>query len=119
MKLAIIGGRDFADSGRAMDLLIQYFDVGNINCSISTIVTGCASGADAIARDMAKEFSLNLDIHKANWTQFGKAAGPMRNAKIVENADMILAFWDGQSRGTKDSITKARLAKKDTMIFYY
>ncbi|MFD1444284.1 hypothetical protein [Thermoactinomyces vulgaris] len=46
--------------------------------------------------------------YPAEWKKYGKKAGPLRNAKMAENADALVAFWDGKSRGTKDMIETAK-----------
>jgi hypothetical protein len=51
--------------------------------------------------------------------QHGKAAGHIRNEDIIKNADEVLAFWDGMSRGTAGSIEWARQFKKPIIIIHY
>jgi hypothetical protein len=53
-----------------------------------------------------------------DWDKHGKAAGFIRNQEIVDNCDFVVAFWDGASRGTKDTIDRARKAKISTLIIY-
>lgn len=87
------------------------------------IVSGHASGADKMAEEYAKEHGLSLTIMPAEWNRYGRAAGPIRNKKmldyIVGEEPVLVAFWDGKSKGTKDMITKARQANVDTNVFMY
>ena len=69
-----------------------------------TIISGNASGADALGERYAREHSLKLEIYPAEWEEYGKSAGPLRNKLMAEKADFVVAFWDGNSRGTKNMI---------------
>lgn len=78
------------------------------------IVSGGASGADALAKKYAEENKYQYIEFKADWNTLGKAAGPIRNEqmhKFICNFAKrgVVAFWDGKSRGTK---TNFELAKK-------
>lgn len=73
-----------------------------------TIVTGGAAGADKIAASAARAYGVGLLLHLPDWYTHGKAAGPIRNELIVRDADALVAWWDGQSKGTAHSIALAR-----------
>lgn len=73
---------------------------------ITEVVSGGAEGADKGGEDWAKRYGLACHIFKAHWAQYGKSAGPKRNAEMATYADGLLAFWDGKSRGTGDMIRK-------------
>jgi len=118
MKLAVIGGRDFDNYTLLANILWDLLKVkGTI--SQDTIVSGGAKGADSFAKKYAKEESIPYLEFPAEWDKYGKSAGFLRNQTIVDNCDMVLAFWDGESRGTADTIAKAKKAKKPTFIVYY
>lgn len=72
------------------------------------IVSGHASGADSLGEKFAADHNLQCELHPADWERHGKAAGPIRNAEMAEVADALIAFWDGQSRGTKSMIDLAK-----------
>ncbi|MCR4582518.1 MAG: hypothetical protein K5764_03060 [Prevotella sp.] len=57
---------------------------------------------------LAKEFRLPFELHPAKWRLLGKAAGMVRNAEMAKCSDELIAFWDGESRGTKHMINFAR-----------
>ena len=117
MKLAIVGSRTFKD----YDLLVTWVD--SIFYMQDTdekfVISGGASGADRLAERYANTHIANLIIYPADWNKYGKSAGFIRNQTIVDNCDMVLAFWDGESRGTADTIAKAKKAKKPTFIIYF
>ncbi len=117
MKLAIVGGRTFND----YDLLVTWADsVFYMQGTDSKfVVSGGASGADSLAERYANTHIADLIKFPAEWKKYGKSAGFIRNQTIVNNCDMVLAFWDGVSRGTADTIAKAKKAKKPTFIVYY
>lgn len=56
----------------------------------------------------ARERGFQLRRFPADWEQHGKSAGHIRNAKMADNADALIAFWDGESKGTKNMIDNAR-----------
>lgn len=76
------------------------------------IITGHAKGADSLGEKYAQEKNLKCTIFKADWKQYGRAAGPIRNSQMLEYVKkenpLVVAFWDGESHGTKDTITKAK-----------
>ncbi len=108
MKLAIIGSREFND----FTLLESYVE----KTSPSMIISGGAKGADTLAEQYAEKHAVELLIFKPDWKQFGRGAGMVRNRQIVDAAEHIMAFWDGQSKGTKASIDYARKMGKPVSI---
>lgn len=116
MKLAIVGGRDFTD----YSLLYYWADVlFDRDLEEFIVISGGARGADNLGHKYALEKDFKYIVSPAEWDKYGKSAGFLRNQTIVDNCDMVLAFWDGESRGTADTIAKAKRAKKPTFIVYY
>lgn len=115
MKLAIIGSRDFTDYEKARSSFRSFFC-----CNLpEDIISGGARGADALAEKLSLEFLHKPAIvFEADWTKFGKSAGFKRNVQIIESSDIVLAFWDGISKGTRHSINLAKQMKKETIIIY-
>ena len=72
------------------------------------IVSGHARGTDTMGERFAKEHGLPCEYYPANWQIHGRAAGPIRNKEMANNADALIAFWDGHSRGTRSMINLAR-----------
>lgn len=81
------------------------------------IVSGGARGVDTFAEDWARAHSFQAIVFRADWHIHGKSAGYKRNVDIVNKADIVVAFWDGQSRGTAHSIKLTRDAGKRLYIF--
>lgn len=104
MRVIIAGGRDFND----YDLMKRKLDALLANQTGVVIVSGaCPTGADKLGERYALERKLPVVQHPADWKQHGKSAGPRRNEQMAQNADALVAFWDGKSRGTKNMIDNA------------
>lgn len=104
-RVIIAGGRDFNDYqllSSTMDNLLQ-----NITEEI-VVVCGQARGADTLGEQYAKERGYRVDYYPADWKRYGKRAGYLRNEQMAQNADALVAFWDGKSRGTKLMIGLAK-----------
>ena len=106
-KVIIAGCRDFCDY-ELLKLKCNFYLQNKKNTHNLIIVFGHATGADALGERYASEMGLKVDIHPADWKMHGRAAGPIRNAGMAEVADALIAFWDGQSRGTKSMIDLAK-----------
>ena len=119
MKLAIVGGRKFNDYSMLYTwaYLLTYQAV--MASDEIVIVSGGAKGADTLGAKFADEHDYPKEVFLPDWDMFGKFAGFVRNQQIVDACDTVLAFWDGQSKGTRDTINKAKIAKKPTFIVYY
>lgn len=115
IKVIIAGGRDFNDLRRLNIVcdftLKKYTDI--------EVVSGGAKGADALGEKYAREKEYPVIKFPANWKKNGKAAGPIRNKKMAEYADALIAFWDGKSKGTKNMIYLAREHKLKIRVIYY
>ncbi|HSY22343.1 MAG TPA: SLOG family protein [Polyangiaceae bacterium] len=109
-RIAIVGSRDFPD----LDMVRRY--VARLPQD-TVIVSGGAPGPDTVAENMADKLFLSKSIHKADWTRNGRAAGPIRNALVIEDCEALVAFWDGVSPGTLDIIRKAVKSGKPVRIF--
>ncbi len=108
MRLLVCGGRDFKDSHMAFAIIsdtLQWYDV-SYDCP-HTIISGCARGADQIALDWAEAYGVPVDPYPADWNKYPKAAGPIRNQRMIDEGkpDMVLAFPGG--KGTADMIKRA------------
>ena len=103
-KVIIAGCRDFAD----YELMKEKCDFYLQNKKKDVIiVSGHASGADALGERYAQERGLQLETYPADWKANGRAAGPIRNAQMASVAHALIAFWDGKSRGAKNMIDTA------------
>ena len=91
MRVAVIGSR-----GLTVKDLGKYLPKDT-----TEIISGGAKGVDASAREYALTHDIKLTEFRPNYARFGRGAPLKRNLEIIDNADMVLAFWDGVSRGTK------------------
>ncbi len=107
MMIAIIGSRTVT--------------VGNIgeylpkNCT--EIVSGGAKGVDMCAAEYARRNGIILTEFLPEYKKYGRGAPIIRNKTIVDYSDMVIAFWDGKSRGTLSVIKYCeRIGKACTVI---
>ena len=115
MKVIIAGGRDFFN----YKFLEQWCDYYLNNTLVTEIVNGGARGVDALARRYAKERGYKIKLFPADWDKHGKRAGPLRNRDMANHSDLLIAFWDGKSRGTQSMIIeggKKRLKSRTVKI---
>src|SRR5687767_7065897 len=105
MRVLVCGGRDYNDSDRIFNTLYQIdAERGPITC----IIHGCATGADTQGRVWAQHHDRKHVPFRADWNTHGKAAGPLRNARMLDEGkpDLVVAFPGG--RGTADMIRRAK-----------
>lgn len=107
-RVIIAGGRDFSDYELLKEKCDYYLQNKIREGRRVVIISGHASGADSLGERYAQERGLQCEQHPADWKTHGKAAGPIRNAEMAAVADALIAFWDGQSRGTRHMIETAR-----------
>jgi len=115
MKCIVAGSRDFSDRKITFEKLDYLVKEHNI----TEIVSGTAKGADTMGEQYAEENNIPVKEFPADWNQYGKGAGHIRNGQMAEYSDMAVIFWDGVSRGTKDMISKMKKIKKPCVIILY
>lgn len=103
-KLIICGSRSFNDYSFIKTKLDEFFQ--DKNKDNYEVVSGGALGVDKLAELYAKNNNIKNVIFLADWRK-GKQAGPIRNQKMVNYSNKVIAFWDGESKGTKSTIDKA------------
>jgi hypothetical protein len=112
VRIAIVGSRNYDDL-EAVRYYVRGLELYDV------VVSGHADGVDKAAEKAALDRGMTTDIYPVNWRPSGKfdrAAGMKRNALIVDNCDLVVAFWDGESRGTLDTINKAVKRGKTVII---
>ena len=114
-RVIIAGGRDFDD----YELLKKKCDQLFSERWPTAIVCGEARGADSLGKRYANERDIPAMSFPADWDLYGKRAGYIRNKEMADNADALIAFWDGESRGTANMIQLARQANLPCRIVYY
>jgi hypothetical protein len=104
MRVLICGDRHWTDRELIRDAIYSIDGIGSI-------IEGEARGADRIAREIANEEGIPVFPFPADWTRWGRAAGPIRNQQMLVDGkpDLVLAFHDDleHSKGTKDMVTRA------------
>lgn len=107
MRVAVVGSRNVLINDLEMYLPLDTTE----------IITGGAKGVDNCAAEYALANGIKVAVFCPEYEKYGRAAPLKRNAQIVENADMVLAFWDEKSRGTKNVINIC-LERKVTIEVY-
>ena len=101
MRVLVCGSRDWTDETRIFQQLL-LLPPG------TEIITGGARGADHLAAGLARGLGFGVKVFFPDWKTHGRSAGFVRNtAMLNEDPDLVIAFWDGQSRGTAHTIYEA------------
>ena len=108
--VAVIGSRSFADYALLKKVLDEKKN------SIDGIVSGAAIGTDTLARRWADENEIAVIEINPDYKRYGRGAPIIRNRTIVDTSDMVIAFWDGTSRGTKMVIDYAGKQNKEVVV---
>ena len=122
-NIIIAGSRSFIDYEIVKKSLKNFLIVKQTSDK-PIIICGMARGADMLGYRLAKEFRLPLKEFPADWNRFGKRAGYIRNEQMAKYAyehdnGVLLAFWDGQSKGTKSMIELAKKYNLEIHIFNF
>jgi len=116
MKVIIAGGRDFDNYDFMCYHINKLIESG---LEIEEIVSGCARGADTLGLVFATRNNIPVKRFPANWDAYSRRAGILRNEDMGDYADYLIAFWDGQSRGTKHMIEYMKKIGKHGVVINY
>ena len=114
LRIIIAGSRDFNDYELLKKSVIEIITKKTMLPDLTRIISGGARGADTLGERFANEMGLEISRFIPDWDGLGKRAGYVRNAEMAKfavkdnNDGMLIAFWDGQSRGTKHMIDLAK-----------
>lgn len=86
---------------------------------IKKVVSGTAYGADKFGEKWAEREGLEVIRFPAEWASYGLSAGPRRNKEMSDNADCLIAIWNGTSSGTMSMINYSKKRGLRTMIYFY
>ncbi len=114
MNIAIIGSRSLSDYTLIEKTLLEF--INNEHPETIKIISGGAVGTDTLGKQFAEKYNYDHLEFLPDWKKFGRGAGIRRNTTIIENSDVVFAFWDMKSKGTADSIAKARKFGKKIVI---
>ena len=107
MRVAVVGSRN-----------LRVPDLGRyLPADVTAIITGGARGVDTDAARYAREAGLPLTVIRPDYAAFGRGAPLRRNLQIIDSCDLVLAFWDGVSRGTDFAIARCRRQGQPLRIF--
>lgn len=108
MRVLVCGSRNWQDINPIRWALTRL-DAENPQC---ILIHGTAHGADQQAAYVAHRLGWPIDRYPADWDKYGRAAGAIRNQQMLEEGepDLVLAFWDGESKGTRNMISIAKKA---------
>lgn len=122
MKVLVCGSRRFSNDALARKWIEAY--MRQLVPKGSTVIHGGASGADTMAAEASLELGLVRRLQVGgpvpedgwiavaflpDWKKYGKRAGFVRNDEMLDQKpDLVIAFWNGKSKGTKYTIDKAQ-----------
>ena len=118
-RIIVCGGVDFDDYGllkaRLDELLPKYENV--------RLISGHARGADSLGERYAGENGFPIQVFPAEWKKYGRAAGPIRNRAMLkyakEETPVVVAFWNGKSRGTANMLKQAKSGGAECVVYLY
>jgi hypothetical protein len=111
VRVAIVGSRHFAEPER----VAEYVEGLPARASI---ITGSASGVDAAATKAARTRGLAVQVMPASFDEVADASkSAARNQRLVDACDVLVAFWDGESKGTRSTVERALDSGKEVHVF--
>lgn len=110
-NLIIAGGREFSDWVIFYTVVDRWFDQYDPTGTKTTIYSGMADGADEMGFLYSEDRGLPCKKFRADWNRYGLSAGKRRNQQMANTGTHLIAFWDGESTGTKDMIKRAEAAQ--------
>lgn len=107
MRVLVCGSRNFNDP---LTLDSWLGGIHKNHGPITLLIEGGAKGADYMARKFAEWRGIPVQTFEANWSAYGRAAGPIRNKRMLDEGrpDLVVAF--GRGRGTANMVEQARAA---------
>lgn len=111
MSVLVCGGRNYNDRAKVFEKLGEIIGYGgHPDCRGLVIIHGGANGVDKLANEFADYAGHRTDIYRADWEAHGKAAGPIRNQRMLDEGkpSLVIAFLGG--RGTADMVRRAKAA---------
>ena len=113
LGIGIIGSKNFKDS----DLIHAWLDRLNRELGpFDKLIIGGVGGTDTSAEKWAKNNKKEIKVYYADWSTYGKKAIFVRNIFIVDNSDILIAFWDGDSKDSAHAIRIARASNKPLLV---
>ncbi len=105
MRILICGDRKWRDMS-VIERELKKFPADTV------VIHGAAKGADTLGGFVADKLGFKVLAFPAKWNIYGRAAGPIRNQKMIDDGkpDLVLAFHENidESKGTRDMVNRAR-----------
>lgn len=117
LNVIVAGGRDFNNYQLLSDKLDHL--LSSVDKKDVILIVGGAKGADTLGKQYAEDNGINYQVMNADWDTHGKKAGVLRNIEMAKVANALVAFWDGESSGTKHMIEEARRKDLKVRVIYY
>lgn len=105
MRVVIAGSRSITNYQDVLDAVEYAIEQGVIP---TVVISGTAGGVDTLGEQFAAEFNIPVERFPADWKQYGKRAGYLRNVQMAEQADAVIVVWDGVSKGSQHMINIAK-----------
>ena len=107
MKTALLASRQLTTDDHYAQVKAALEEMGT---------TELHHGDEGAGRDHAKRWARetgNAEVgHAPDWSQYGRAAGPIRGKELISAVDNVVALWDGRSKGTENELKEARRQRK-------
>ena len=120
-RVLVCGGRDFNDEKMMYEELDKILDNGDGD--EYELVSGHAKGADILSEKYAKDRHIRIKVFPVDWKRYGKVSGIKRNKDMLDYVSqenpVVVAFWDGNSTGTKNTIDTARKTGIEPIVIFY
>lgn len=109
--MAIVGSRHYSEPDRVSDYV-------NALPRGASIITGSASGVDAAATKAARAKDIPVKVMPASFDEMADASkAAARNQRLIDACDVLVAFWDGASKGTRNTVERALDSGKEVHVF--
>ena len=118
INVLICGSRGFSDYKLFERTLVQHLPPHTY------LMSGGATGADSMAEHFAEQYHIPMRVFPAQWDKYKvdgrrNPAGMIRNKEMLVHAGMVIAFWDGQSKGTKDMMRISKAKGLEVIVINY
>jgi hypothetical protein len=112
MRVAIVGSRRFAEPQRVSDYVRAL-------PPRASIITGSSSGVDAEVTRAARAKGIPVQVMPASFEELSDAgrSAAVRNQRLIDACDVLVAFWDGTSKGTRSTVERALDSGKEVHVF--
>lgn len=111
MRVGIVGSRHYKEPARVTEYVRSL-------PARASIITGSASGVDAAATKAAREKGIPVQVMPASFEEMADASkSAARNQRLVDACDVLVAFWDGSSKGTRATVERALDSGKEVHVY--